>query len=80
MYEVYNDQKDYLHDMGTANNVELKESIAKLTANNAQMKLKLATQDTKNEWYQMVVDMSISMSRGPPMEETDDMTLQSHQQ
>ena len=73
MYEVFDEQHDSLHDIGVGNNVEMKELIAKLTANNAQMKLEMATQNAKNEQYQMVVDTAISMTQAP-MEETDDMT------
>ena len=43
------------------------------------MKLELAHQDAKNERYRMVVDQAMSMTRGAPTDETDDMTLQSQQ-
>ena len=56
MHEVFDEQCDSLHDIGVANNVKMKESIAKLTADNAQMKLEMATQNAKNERYQMVAN------------------------
>ena len=77
MYEVFDDQRDSLHDVGVANNVEMKEKMDKLEADNANMRHEMATQKAKNERYQMVVDQAMSMTRGT--EETDDMTLQTQQ-
>ena len=51
MYDEFDEQKDSLHDMGIANNAEMKESIASLKAENAQMKLEMATLDAKNKKY-----------------------------
>ena len=48
---MFDKQKDSLRNMGIANNAEMKESIASLKAQNAQMKLKMATSDAKNEKY-----------------------------
>ena len=76
MYEVFDDQRDSLHDMGVANSA-VTAKMDKLEADNAYMRLEMATQNAKNERYQMVVDQAMSMTRGT--EETDDMTLQTQQ-
>ena len=75
MYEVFDEQRDSLHDIGVANNVEMKETLAKLTADNVQMKLNMVAQNAENKQYQMVFDTVMSMTRAQT-EETDDMTLQ----
>ena len=56
----------------------MKETLAKLTADNVQMKLKMAAQNAENKQYQMVVDTAMSMTRAQT-EEMDDMTLQTQQ-
>ena len=49
MYEVFDEQRDSLHDIGVANNVEMKETLAKLTADNVQMKLDMVAQNAKKQ-------------------------------
>ena len=48
MCEVCDKQRDSLHDIGVANNVEMKEALAKLTADNVQIKLEMANQNAEN--------------------------------
>ena len=73
-YEIYDAERDSLHEMRVANNVVMQEKIDTLTGNNAQMKLVMVENQAKNEKYGQVIKIAMSMTQAPT-EKTDDMTL-----
>ena len=77
-YKIYDEERDSFHEVGVANNVVMQEKLDKLTAENVQMKLIIADNQAKNEKYHAVIETAISMLRAP-IEETDNMTLQTQQ-
>ena len=48
-YEIYDAERDSLHEIGVANNAVIQEKMDKLKAENMQMKLDMAANQAKNE-------------------------------
>ena len=60
-YDIYDAERDTLHETGVANNAVMQQKMHKMTAKNMQMKLDISANQAKNEKYHQVIETAMSM-------------------
>jgi len=72
-YEIFDAERDSLHDIGVANNVELQEKLDRTQAQVTAMSSQLVAQNELATKYHAVIDSAMSMTQ--QTEDTDDTSL-----
>ena len=67
-------ERDLFNEMGGANNMVMQEKLDKMTAENAQMKQKMAANQAVAAKYHHVINRAMFLTKA--IEETDDTTVQ----
>ena len=75
MYEIFDEQRDSLHDIGVTNNVVMQEKLDSLAADNTLMRQKMVADRTRAKQYHEVIEQAMSMTQTTESER-DDTTLQ----
>ena len=77
MYELFDEQRDSLHEMGVANNGVMQEQLDSLAAENKLMRQDIVTNITRAKQYHNVIEHAMSLTRTTESKrDRDDTTLQ----
>ena len=75
-YEVFDAERDSLHDIGAANNAELQENLEHTQAQVSKMSAQLVAQSALATKYHLVIDTAILIQMSQT-QETDDTSVSS---